>query len=82
MKNGNHSTIAEDRTRRLQAASMRYEEQEFSSFKHCMKVNQKKSAWNACPNEVKSPENSVFCDETYIARKHQSANVTISQTVA
>lgn len=39
---------------------MRYEEQELSSFKHCMKVNQRKSAWNARRNENKSPELQSF----------------------
>ena len=70
MKNGKHSTIAEDRTR-LQATSMRYEEQEFSSFKHCMKVNRKK-----CMSQRRQIAwTSVFCGETYIVWKHQTANV-------
>jgi len=53
---------------------MRYEEQELSSFKHCMKVDQK-SAWNVRRNEDNSLELESFIMELTMARKHQTANV-------
>ena len=75
MKNRNHSSIVEDLTRRLQVTWMRHEEQEISSFKHCMKVNQSKSAWNIRRNKDNLPELQPFVMVLAITQKHQTANV-------